>query len=279
MSSLHWITTVAMLLAAIGFVVIPLRTGKRPLAAPVALVALLVPLTAVGFYALLGSPHSATVEKARDKHNTVWSSNDQAARAFGSVASLVDGLRTRLEREPDDAGGWLLLAQSYDHLGRRAEAIDAYKRARSLGKSDLDFEAQLFGPGLDRQPVITVTGPALRGHVRVSRDAAAQVRPTDTVFIFAKESPAHRMPVVALRKPATDLPIDFILTDKEMMVPGRQLSDFEELVVTAKISRSGNAADDSQGLEAWSKPVSPVAGEPIELHIATIAEMGGAGDE
>ncbi|MDH3546821.1 MAG: hypothetical protein OEN22_06960, partial [Gammaproteobacteria bacterium] len=152
MSSLHWFTTAAMLLAAIGFVAIPLRTGKRPLAAPVVLVALLVPLTAVGFYALLGSPHSVTVDKARDKHNTVWSSNDKSGRAFGSVASLVDGLRTRLEREPDDAGGWLLLAQSYDHLGRRAEAIDAYKRAQSLGKTDLDFEARLFGPGLDRQP-------------------------------------------------------------------------------------------------------------------------------
>lgn len=87
------------------------------------------------------------------------------------------------------------------------------------------------------------------------------------------------MPVVALRKPVSDLPIDFVLTDKEMMVPESSLDDFAELVVTAKISRSGNASDNSQGLEAWSRPVSPVGGGTIDLIIDITSQFEGDGDE
>ena len=63
--------------------------------------------------------------------------------AAAPVASLVDGLAARLHENPDDAGGWLLLAKSYEYLGDPAEARDAYARAVALGISDIEFEAKL----------------------------------------------------------------------------------------------------------------------------------------
>jgi cytochrome c-type biogenesis protein CcmH len=87
------------------------------------------------------------------------------------------------------------------------------------------------------------------------------------------------MPVVALRKPASDLPIDFILTDEQVMVPGTHLADFESLIVTARISRSGLATDVVEGLEVWSEPVTPVAGGEIQLLIAAGAQAEDRGNE
>jgi len=63
--------------------------------------------------------------------------------SVATVESLLSGLEQRLQREPEDGKGWLLLAKSYDHLGRTAEAIEAYSRARELGNSDPLLESRL----------------------------------------------------------------------------------------------------------------------------------------
>ena len=273
MTILFWGFALAMLIGGVGFIAIPLKNGKPLLASPGALIAAFVPLTVFGLYALLGSPGAITAESSNEHFangSSSFADNGQPARTLASVDSMVDGLKAKLEVEPDDAGGWLLLARSYHHLKRHAEALVAYERAQALGKSDVNLEAFLFGPNLSRQT--PAPGPVLRGRVALSGAAAAQVTPGDTLFIFAKESRDHRMPVLALRKPVTDLPLDFVLSNNEIMVPGTRLSDYDELIVTAKISRTGNASEDSSGLEAWSDPVSPLAGDRIDLLI------GGAGE-
>lgn len=50
-----------------------------------------------------------------------------------SIEEVTARLAARLEREPGDAGGWVLLAQSYDYLGRKDEAAKARARAEALG--------------------------------------------------------------------------------------------------------------------------------------------------
>jgi tetratricopeptide (TPR) repeat protein len=272
-SFMFWGLAIAMLIAAMAFIAVPLKTGKSLLASPKALVVALVPLCAVGLYAIIGSPDEAAIQ-----HVT----SDAAARPgadkpLGSVASMVEGLAARLEQNPDDADGWILLARSYQHLGQSAEALNAYQHARDLDKTDVKLETSLLGGSLSGQvsseQVVTQTsGPTLRGRVALSPAAAALVQPDDTLFIFAKESREHRMPVVALRKTVSELPFEFALTDKEVMVPGSKLSDYEQLVITAKISRSGNATDNSLGLEAWSEHVSPNDETLIDLLIGSANE-------
>jgi len=282
MSFLFWSLALLMVATATAIVVVPLESAKPLLANPAALIAVCVPLSAVALYALLGSPQAMTAESrqaTQNPHENASPDSAETARSYGSVASLVDGLREKLEENSEDAGGWLLLAKSYQHLGRDAEALDAYSHAQALGKTDVTLDASLLGPSLASQTNVTDSGPALRGRASLSRAAAALVQPGDTVFIFAKESTQDRLPVVALRKTVADLPIDFALTDKEMMVPGTHLADFGELFITARVSRSGNASDNSQGLEAWSPPVSPAAGEEINLIIDVASRSAGDSDE
>lgn len=66
------------------------------------------------------------------------------ASRTGSVASLLGGLEERLRQNPDNGKDWLLLAKSYDHLGRQQEAINAYKKAAELGVTDPTLEAKFL---------------------------------------------------------------------------------------------------------------------------------------
>lgn len=156
MSFLFWALATIMLMAAVGFVAVPLKAARPSPGTPATLAIIAVPLAVSGLYFLLGSPgvKSAESSPSRDDsdYSRVSSSTARSSNSIGTVASLVDGLNARLQVEPDDAGGWLLLAQSYDHLGRYADALDAYRRAQALGKTDIDFETSLFGSLLSIEP-------------------------------------------------------------------------------------------------------------------------------
>jgi len=93
------------------------------------------------------------------------------------------------------------------------------------------------------------------GKVDLSPALKAKVAPTDTVFVFARAAEGPRMPLAIVRKQVRDLPIEFALDDSMAMAPNMKLSSFPEVVVGARVSRSGNATPQSGDLEGLSKPV------------------------
>jgi cytochrome c-type biogenesis protein CcmH len=174
---------------------------------------------------------------------------------------MVESLASRLRDYPDDGGRWLLLARSYKHLNRLDEAINAYEKAAALGQFDAEL-AELGGAS-DAQ----AAGARIYGNVRLSRDAVGIVQPTDTVFIFAKAVNGPPAPIAVLQRAASELPIDFLLNDSQSMVAGVKLSDFEEVVVTARITRGGDATVALQGLEAKSDTILVAANRHLNLTI------------
>ena len=68
------------------------------------------------------------------------------------------------------------------------------------------------------------SGGTISGRVAVSTSLAAKVAPTDIVFIFARAPTGPRMPLAALRIPASELPKDFALDDTMGMAAGAKLS-------------------------------------------------------
>jgi cytochrome c-type biogenesis protein CcmH len=52
------------------------------------------------------------------------------------IRSMVDGLAARLQANPDDLEGWLMLGRSEVVIGDSAKAADAYEHARNLRPDD-----------------------------------------------------------------------------------------------------------------------------------------------
>lgn len=96
---------------------------------------------------------------------------------------------------------------------------------------------------------------AVSGQVRLSAQAAGQVSPEDTVFIFARAAQGPKMPLAVVRKQVKDLPTRFTLTDAMAMSPQMKLSGFAEVVVGARVSKSGQAMPQAGDWQGLSQPV------------------------
>ncbi|MGE0673799.1 MAG: tetratricopeptide repeat protein [Methylibium sp.] len=93
------------------------------------------------------------------------------------------------------------------------------------------------------------------GTVRLAPSLKDRVAPEDTLFVFARAAGegASRMPLAILRRQAKDLPLQFTLDDSLSMSPAARLSGATQVVVGARLSRSGDAMPqpgDLQGLSA-----------------------------
>lgn len=84
---------------------------------------------------------------------------------------------------------------------------------------------------------------------------ADKVSATDTLFVFARASVGPKMPLAILRVQVKDLPVTFTLDDGMAMTPTMKLSSFPEVVIGARISKTGQAVPASGDLEGFSQPV------------------------
>lgn len=95
-----------------------------------------------------------------------------------------------------------------------------------------------------------MAGASIAGTVRLSPELFAKAAPSDTVFVFARAASGPRMPLAIVRKQVKDLPMRFSLDDSMAMAPNMTLSSFPQVVVGARISKSGNAIAQPGDLES-----------------------------
>lgn len=103
----------------------------------------------------------------------------------------------------------------------------------------------------------TIARTAVRGRVSLAPALAAQAQPEDTVFVLARAANGPRMPLAVLRKQVKDLPFDFSLDDSMAMAPTAKISDHPQVIVVARISKTGNATPSAGDLSGQSAPVAP----------------------
>jgi cytochrome c-type biogenesis protein CcmH len=89
---------------------------------------------------------------------------------------------------------------------------------------------------------------SIRGRVSLTPALRAQAQPNDTVFIVARAEQGPRMPLAIVRMRVADLPADFTLDDSSAMSPQLRLSSYPEVVVSVRVSRSGQALPESGDL-------------------------------
>lgn len=114
----------------------------------------------------------------------------------------------------------------------------------------------LLAPTAAPQAAAAGGGALIRGTVRLAPALAAKALPTDTVFIYARPAEGSRMPLAILRKQVKDLPAEFTLDDSLAMSPGAKLSLFPKVVISARVSRNGQATASAGDFTGQSAPVS-----------------------
>ena len=106
----------------------------------------------------------------------------------------------------------------------------------------------------------------LQGTVRLAPKLTAQAAPTDTVFIYARAAEGPRMPLAILRLQVKDLPLNFTLDDSTAMSAAMRLSLYPQVVVSARVSKTGQAAPTPGDLTGQSPRVDNTAsGVVIEI--------------
>ncbi|MEF8698990.1 MAG: c-type cytochrome biogenesis protein CcmI [Candidatus Accumulibacter sp. UW20] len=107
---------------------LPLPSAGRPRASSsrrtaIAL-ALVLPLAAAAGYALLGNPTALDPLQR------------QARVSPEQIEKMLAGLVEKLQKNPEDSKGWVMLARSYKVLARYPEAAEAYRQAGALVEAD-----------------------------------------------------------------------------------------------------------------------------------------------
>lgn len=316
-----------------------------------------MPVAALGLYLWIGAPDAlrgAAVATAEEHVKP------------GEVEEMVGRLAARLEKNPDDPRGWMMLGRSYYVLQRMPEAAEAYAKAAEKITDDADLLADYAdalamsqGRRIEGKPLELVrralkldpahpkalamagteafnrkdypaalaywekllpllpaesemaksviggiaearglgglvaqkaSGPSstpkvpttktptgkppespasVAGTVTLAPALAQKARPDDILFIVARAVDGPRIPLAVLRKRVADLPLDFVLDDSLAMSPQLKLSSFSEVVVTARISKSGNAMSQPGDVQGASGPVK-VGAKGLAILIDTV---------
>jgi cytochrome c-type biogenesis protein CcmH len=178
----------------------------------------------------------------------------------GDYARAIARWQTILERVPAES-----------ELGQQIAGSIADARAR-LGSAAQPATASASGAGAapaatagtsadagSTRATAAFAAPGVSGTVTLDPALAAQAGPGDTVFVFARAAGGSRMPLAVQRARVADLPLRFNLDDSMAMAPGMTVSSAKQVVVFARISKSGQATPSAGDLAGEAAPVAPGA--------------------
>jgi cytochrome c-type biogenesis protein CcmH len=240
--------------------------------------------------------------KAYARARTLAPDNAQLLADHADVLAMMQGqsvdgepgrlVMRALQLEPDNlkaltmAGSWAFERRDY------AGAINYWSQAQPLAPPGSDFAAglqnslqqaraaaaqtgQLAAAGTDKalpqaaagsrngKPLPGGSAGQVSGEVQVTDVLAKRVRPTDTVFVFARAVEGARMPLAIIRRPAGDLPFTFTLDDSSAMAPQFRLSGVRQVIVGARVSPSGDATPRTGDLTGQIGPVEVGSGKLV----------------
>ncbi|BBI99642.1 c-type cytochrome biogenesis protein CcmI [Ferrigenium kumadai] len=150
-----------------------------------------------------------------------------------------------------------LLPQDYPNVQMIHDGIKQAKEFLAMQKGGKQMLAQIDAAHAAEKAAAANPAMAISGKVALSPALTGKVAPTDTVFVLARAANGPKMPLAVFRKQVKDLPLAFTLDDSMAMQPQLKLSGFSEVVVVARVSKSGTPMaqpGDLQGTTASIKP-------------------------
>jgi cytochrome c-type biogenesis protein CcmH len=113
----------------------------------------------------------------------------------------------------------------------------------------------------------TAAAAEVSGTVSLDQRFTDRVQSDATLFIYAKAADSPGPPLAVLRTTVGSWPVSFRLDDSMAMIPSRRLSQFDRVVIEARISRSGQATPAPGDLFVTSAVLRPTPGARLALVI------------
>ena len=193
-------------------------------------------------------------------------------------------IREILKKDPQQKGALLLAGSaSYAH-DKYADALRYWQQARKLLAADHPDVPSLEGAiataqnklGLPLTPATSLpqapaaasgagatasvssgaqAGLNITGRISLAAALKDKASPADMVYVYASPANGDRMPLAIFKSTVAKLPLNFTLDDSTAMLPERKLSGAGEVILKARISKSGNAIPQSGDLTGTLGPV------------------------
>jgi len=229
---------------------------------------LIVVLAIILFVWLMGAgPPAGAGDASASAHASVDTPPASSAPSAGSMDESLTRLESRLAAQGGTDADWQLLAQTYDFMGRAADAQSA--RSHQLPASANAADAAAPDSQQTPQPAggAAPDSAQLDGTVELADALQSQVPAGLTLFVVAKALDAPGPPVAVLRTTTSHWPVRFSLDDASAMVPDRKLSTLGSVTVQARVSRSGLATPQSGDFQSALATVQPRQRKSVRLVI------------
>ena len=217
------------------------------------LVGVLVPFSAVYIYLQLGSPE--LVDKPPATVQAPQHRGAGSAQAAGDMDTMIQRLHERLQENPEDIEGWVLLGRSMAMLQRYDAAADAYRKAYELAGDVPEIMAQYA------ETLALTKGGRFEGQPTELLEKAIKIDPQSSRTLWL-------LGVVAAQRGERDRALEIWNRLLTLLPPESEAAK----MVQASISQLG-----SSGMEA-AEDSSPAAtggsGQGVvKLHVAIAPEL------
>lgn len=204
---------------------------------------------------------------------------------FGSQGAMTQEVTSAIskarELNPDEVNALGLLGIHAFSQQNYREAIEYWERIETVAPDHPQIVSIREGireaySRLGEEPPAEVaeaeaSGAGVTVRVTLSEDFQKQVPADTTLFLFARQPNVQQGPPLAVaRLRADQLPVEIRLDDRYAMSPQATISSVDEVVVTARLSRSGNVgaqAGDWQGSTDAPISVNESQDEPVAVVI------------
>jgi cytochrome c-type biogenesis protein CcmH len=192
-----------------------------------------------------------------------------------------------LQLDPDNMKALSLAGTIAFDRGDHKLAVQQWERAQRKLEPGGEMARQLQGgidearqrAGMPAAPAVSAAasaagtvapaGASVQARISLAPALAAKAAPEDTVFIFARALQGSKAPLAILRRQVKDLPLEVTLDDSTAMSPALRLSTQTQVVVGARVSKSGNAMPQPGDLQGLS-PTVAVGARGVQLVIADV---------
>jgi cytochrome c-type biogenesis protein CcmH len=230
---------------------------------------------AIGNFAEASAVYAKALAKSPDNDDVAVEYAEAQLRASKDrrfPAAAVRLLERAVERNPQNQRGLFFLGLQRMQDGKPAEASAYWERLLPLLAPDAanalrpQVEAARNAAALPPLPETAYAGaPGVDIEVDIDPTLRKLVAEGDALFVFARKADGAGPPLAVQRLRPGTWPLRLRLIDADSPMPTGKLSSAAQVVLQARLSKSGNAEGASGDLEADPVTVDTASREPAHL--------------